>query len=779
MKSRTRLFLLPLLACATTLNAAQFSVSASSAAPGATVNVSIQVGGDGATQHVATTLLFDQSRLTLGLTPGQIAGAGQNGASCTLRGTNRVEVNRIGTVLPNGQTTLCSLSFQVWPQAVPGSASLTLDQPECSTDAAPVTPCTAVSSSLLVTGSAGGGTVPLAPDERFLFVLLDTGPGAPTVAQVTGFDFSSGQPPPLASLTVGAPIAAFPYLLFRAQGDFAQYLNDYPDTARARLERYLLVEYPPGASLEAPLAALQNDQHIAYAHRPLPMQFSVSSPGEDLPAAGKQPKSAFQQYHLAAIRAPQAWARAGGWGLVGVADSGIATEHPDLRSRTGTGSESGNLVAGGNYLPYYSYNLSDLPSIAQFNPDERIPVPTSSQICDLLDGVDDDLMIVTSAGHGTHVSGLIGASHSSAQQNDIEGICRNCGLGVWKIARAVCIESNTNPTVTPFINATQTSQALTFMSQIGVQVVNQSFGISQLQPFNGFCAANPLDAYCLALQFARETDVLVSAAAGNARTRHQFPARDYSAVAVGGSNESGGLWDESPGSTANCPTSNNGGSPIVLAGECGSNYSAFAGERRSEIVTPARRIRSTIYPGFNWNADISCGDSFGDAQPADGIGLCTGTSMSTPIASGLYGLLRSINPLLQVGSPELPIVPGLRSVVAASTRQAQLGQGWSSTLGYGEPDAEAAVRRLLGQVGGSTALNRASPLFALYSVGAQDYAAVATPQAAMALARYQAASYATTASGGSFTKEQSSPAMRLFQPNLAPPLRYLAPSPMY
>jgi serine protease len=57
---------------------------------------------------------------------------------------------------------------------------------------------------------------------------------------------------------------------------------------------------------------------------------------------------------------------------------------------------------------------------------------------------------------------------------------------------------------------------------------------------------------------------------------------------------------------------------------------------------------------------------------------------------------------------------------------------------------------MLGTVRTATARNRAIPLFSMYSPGATDYAAVATPQNAMSLVRYTAAAYATVPSGGNF-----------------------------
>jgi hypothetical protein len=72
-------------------------------------------------------------------------------------------------------------------------------------------------------------------------------------------------------------------------------------------------------------------------------------------------------------------------------------------------------------------------------------------------------------------------------------------------------------------------------------------------------------------------------------------------------------------------------------------------------------------------------------------------------------------------------------------------------MGFGRPDVEIAVRRMLGTVAGSTVTNRVTPLFVLWSEGAKDLINVATPQLATALARYQSAQAETRPSDGPTT----------------------------
>lgn len=97
--------------------------------------------------------------------------------------------------------------------------------------------------------------------------------------------------------------------------------------------------------------------------------------------------------------------------------------------------------------------------------------------------------------------------------------------------------------------------------------------------------------------------------------------------------------------------------------------------------------------------------------------------------------MRSINPLVRVGviNPLPPDLPGIRHLLASTASLANPGPQWDQKLGHGEPDATAAVRGMLGTSNEELVRNRAIPLFSLLHSKSGDYAAVATPQLAMAL----------------------------------------------
>jgi subtilisin family serine protease len=304
---------------------------------------------------------------------------------------------------------------------------------------------------------------------------------------------------------------------------------------------------------------------------------------------------------------------------------------------------------------------------------------------------------------------------------------------MWKITYHFCTTTlPPNPpdtNVYPGLNWDAGSAAATILADTGAQVINMSFG-SQDAP-DDVCVFQSDDAWCLALQHANNVGSVVVASSGNNRLRIQFPANDPRVVSVGGFDANLSFWDDSPGSTTFCPAQS------TL--ECGSNYTTALGLPKQESIASAKVVLSTTYPGKNWNLQ-SCGDGFPGPGFGNGVGLCTGTSMSSPQVAGLIGILRSINPLVPPSQPVItaPQAPGVRTVLAQTTDRAQVGQAWDQRFGYGRPDAAAGAKRMLGRVAGAVVKNRATPLFRLRSTGANDYADTTTPQMAVAFIRFRA-----------------------------------------
>lgn len=132
---------------------------------------------------------------------------------------------------------------------------------------------------------------------------------------------------------------------YRARGDFQAYLQANPNVPRARLEQTVVVRYSESSNLGSALTALRADPHVRHVQRVMDVDFSAATVS---PEAGTQQRAASVANSnglewINILQLPDAWARAGGWGLVGVIDGGLAVEHPDLRALSPS-----NSLTGGN-----------------------------------------------------------------------------------------------------------------------------------------------------------------------------------------------------------------------------------------------------------------------------------------------------------------------------------------------------------------------------------------------------------------------------------------------
>ncbi len=567
-------------------------------------------------------------------------------------------------------------------------------------------------------------------EDKTLHVLLSADPLAPTAEEIVeGYDFSAGSDPPLAGLKAEQAVAAEYLVPVRAQGTFAVYLDQNPDSARARLERYIVLHYTPESVLGNAASALAADPDVEHVHIPgpeVPLRLSAGK----APGPGKGLASVYPGWRTQ-VNADVAWKNAGGWGLVGILDNGLATAHPDLISFSAAGT-----YRGGNYLPALAVDVGRIGSngcaaagtCIEGNVDEAEPMDVvQGSACDL---DNDGIATFARAGHGTHVAGLVAANATNSDST--RGACKHCGMAMWRVSRNNCAGDGF---LTISIKPQPVDAAVTLQADLGVQVISQSFGRPNLSSPE-HCVSNPLNSECLAISHAVEREVVLVAAAGNDRTDIEFPASHPSIVSVGGVGNDLSIWNADPDLPPNhlddCPQLS------VLGKECGSNLTLDqTNARHQELTAPAVEILSTAYPGMDWSPVLRCGDAFDD-KPSDGAGLCTGTSMAAPIVAGIAGMLRSINPLLVAGDPDSDIAPlGLRAVLRTNTFEAQAGGNWTPSVGYGRINASASAKRILGSAQGTQIRNRAIPLFAFYNATATDHATVATPQIAVTLGTFQ------------------------------------------
>jgi serine protease len=324
--------------------------------------------------------------------------------------------------------------------------------------------------------------------------------------------------------------------------------------------------------------------------------------------------------------------------------------------------------------------------------------------------------------HGTHVYSIIKAEHNNPPVSGVGGIAGACP-GCQVLGARVNTQSpdgglSWNAGVfTPIAS-------LRWMINGGAQIVSASFGFDN----TGLAACNPTtfvpgeSDFCELLRLAKSRDVVFVAAAGNDMANVDFPAHDPMAIAVGGVDIQKRLWDDrlfgfqySEGDLSNgCPAQYN--NSVSTTFECGSNTGPSL-----DFVTPSRRILGLVPPGksFGGISPICGDDNFGGLN--DGVGRCTGTSMSAPLLAAAAGLVRSINPLLQ------------RDAVYETLKRSADGNQVFSNRGWGMPNAGSAVKLTLGRSGNSQVQNRLTPMFVMKTTGDRLY--TVAPQ--LAVAAYQ------------------------------------------
>ncbi|NHM33030.1 S8 family serine peptidase [Neobacillus terrae] len=331
--------------------------------------------------------------------------------------------------------------------------------------------------------------------------------------------------------------------------------------------------------------------------------------------------------------------------IVGVIDTGIDANHPDLKA---------NYVGGRNYVPAGGYNHEDLT-----------------------DETGDPTDVLDREGHGTHVAGSI------AGNGKIKGVGPDLGIMAYRI-----FDSSGSAPTAPIV------EAIIGAANDKVDVINMSIGgFDNLKYYYEGTRYSDIADVLLwkrAVQYAVKKNVTVVAAAGNESLNYDdkksltdymnavysIPGLVYKGVAV-----------ETPGGTPGVITvsssnkwstkdlafySNYGNSFIDVAAPGGDNGPAYANTGNLIVRDFTYRALAT-WPTYLPQYFTTL---------ADGYAYLHGTSMASPKVAGIAGLIKAKHPEY---SP---------SQVKAVIKQTALDYGkpgQDSLFGFGEANAYTAV----------------------------------------------------------------------------------------
>jgi serine protease len=469
---------------------------------------------------------------------------------------------------------------------------------------------------------------------------------------------------------LGTPSQVRVLIVERPNDDYLAALK--PGSTEHRLLNYVMLQYPDAKAASAANESLLAQRIFRSVQADISDQFSAAPNDPYFAPAQTSPLN--KQWGMTALNLPAAWNTQTGYAYIGVVDNGIQRNHPDLGE-----DRAGNVRA------HFSGRWTT-----------SSPIPTAAGFSES----DDQFAL----GHGSHVAGIIGATSNNS--TGVSGVCQNCSLAIAKISSSTGISQSTS------------AAGIYGVIRRGVQAINLSFGNTLA---NLSCGGSPaaLQAYCDAIQFATDRDIVILAAAGNKKAALQFPASDSRTFSVGGYQSNGATWDQTVALGTDSPQ-------ILGADETGTNFGS-----NQLLVAPARDILSSMWGNSQWNNRCGSVTTFNTSLPylqfngavtksvyaaASGnlYGICTGTSMAAPHITGLVGLMRSTNPLLTKAQ--------IRSAIVSAAD----GVFISNTWGYGLPNANSAVLNVL-------PTDRLTPLFALSKVAGDDYVYTVFPQMGAAL----------------------------------------------
>jgi subtilisin family serine protease len=274
-----------------------------------------------------------------------------------------------------------------------------------------------------------------------------------------------------------------------------------------RLRRIYLIRFPKGWQLDTLRRRYERHGAIEAVEMNRLNQFCAETPAND--------PSYVEQWNLDVLNMRQAWNIEQGKPHVTVAvvDSGIATQHPELRSRiwenVGEIPRNGIDDDGNGYVDDKNgWDFSDAPTL-----------PGSGDWTVRDNDPEDE------TGHGTHVSGIIAAEANNGR--GIAGIAPNC--------RLMPLRAGFKYGGGAYLQNDDLAAAIVYAADNGAGVINMSWG----DTVRAFIIED-------AVEYAHHRGCVLVGAAGNSATiGSYYPAALKSVISVAGLGQEKQLYDGS------------------------------------------------------------------------------------------------------------------------------------------------------------------------------------------------------------------------------------------
>src|SRR5579864_308246 len=305
--------------------------------------------------------------------------------------------------------------------------------------------------------------------------------------------------------------------------------------------------------------------------------------------------------------------------------------------------------------------------------------------------LDSDPSPVDGYGHGTHVSGIIAGNGYDASMSGYPGVYRGIAPEAQIINFRV-LDSTGSGNDSSVIAAIQ--QAIALQTTYNIRVLNISLGRQVFESYT-------MDPLCQAVEAAWNAGIVVVVAAGNMGESNDAGTNGYGTVGAPGNDP----YVITVGATNTHDTG-------LQTSQTMTSYSSKGPTAIDNIVKPdlvapgnhvvsllaANATLSTNYPQDNvYPCDstlIMCGSQYGPAQYLK----LSGTSMATPVVSGVAALVLQQNPSMTPDQVKARLMKTAWKGFPSTTTATDLGSGVVYTteedifsVGAGAVDASAAL----------------------------------------------------------------------------------------